>query len=100
MSSSWESVAVGATLVVDHRAVFSKRAALRAPVGTNDAGRDQRVLGRGREPGAVGGGRVAERPGEGGREGAEALQTDREADVGDRAVGAAQHRRGPLEAPR
>ena len=98
--ASYVSVAVTATLIADHRGVFSKRAALRAPVGANDAGRDERVLGRGREPGAVGGGRVAERPREGGREGAQALQADREADIGDRAVGAAQHRRGPLQSAR
>src|SRR5206468_6901391 len=78
--------------------VFSKRAVLRTAVEALDARRDPgEVAGRG-EGGAVGGRRSAEHPGEARRERAEALEADREADVGDRAVGRAQEGGGPLEA--
>ena len=53
---------------------------------------------RRRERVPIGGRREAEGAAEAGGEGADAPQADREADVGDRAVGVAQQRGGPLEA--
>ena len=88
-----------ATLITARHVVFSKRAALRPPVGAHHARRDQRPVDGRRERGAVGGRRDPERAREAGRERADALQADREADVGDRAVGGAQQRGGALEPP-
>src|SRR5437763_13737273 len=80
-------------------AVFSKCAVLRTSIGAQDAGRNQRVLRSRREPRAVGSRRHAVAAGEAGRERADALEADGEADVGDRAVRRAQKRRGALQAP-
>ena len=66
----------------------------------NDARRDQRVIGRRREPGAVRGRRDPEGPRETGGEGTDALQPHRETDVGNRAVGRSQQCGGPFEASR
>ena len=77
--------------------VFSKRAGSRAPVGAQDAGRDQRVVSRRRERGAIRGRRHAVRTREARCERADALQADREADVDDRAVGVPQERGGALQ---
>src|SRR6188472_767564 len=82
------------------RAVFSKRAVLGTCVGAHETARDEGAAGGWGELGPVGGGRDAEGASEAGGERADALQADREADVGDRAIGVAQQRRRPLEAAR
>lgn len=81
-------------------AVFSKRAVFRPAVGTHDAAWDTNVGGRRGKGGAIGGWRLPEGAAEAGRERADALQPDREADLGDRVVGGAQQAGGALEAPR
>src|SRR5689334_18322783 len=80
--------------------VFSKCAALRPAVKAQHAGRYLGVLGGRREGGAVGRRRLAVGAREARRERADAAQADREADLGDLAVGAAQERRGALEPAR
>src|SRR5439155_21380747 len=85
---------VGAMLGRIETAVFSKCAVLRTSIGAQDAGRNQRVLRSRREPHAVSGRRHAVAAGEAGRERADALEADGEADVGNRAV------RRAHEAPR
>src|SRR5262245_17711668 len=79
--------------------VFSKRAVLRAAERSQDTSRDERVRRGRREALAVGGGGHAERAREAGREGADALQADAEADVGDRMIRGTQQRGGALQAP-
>src|SRR5262245_31631329 len=66
-------------------------------VRAQHARRDERERRRRRERVAVGLRRDAVGTREAGRERADAAQTDGEADVGDRAVGGAQQRRGALE---
>src|SRR5262249_42494225 len=79
--------------------VFSKRAVLWTAVETKDTRRDQRLGRGGRELRSVRGGRRAVHPCEAGRDRADALQADREADVGDRVVCRAQQRCRALEPP-
>lgn len=79
--------------------VFSKRAVLGPAVGADDAGRDHGLAGGRRIGRAVGGRGHPEAAPEAGRERSEALQPDREADLGDAVVGVAQQRRGALQAP-
>ena len=68
--------------------------ALGARIRVDDAGRNPRVVGRRGEPLAVGGRRLAEVAFEARGEGADALQPDREADVGDGTVGRPQQAEG------
>ena len=80
--------------------VFSKRAVLRTRVRLHDA-RGNKCARRGRRKGcAIGGWRDAVRAAEAGRERADTLQADREADLGDGAVRRPQQRRGALETAR
>src|SRR5215218_1036002 len=81
------------------RVVFSNRAVLRAAVGADDAGGDDGVGGGRRSGGAVLGRRRPVHPLEAGGEGADSLETDLEADLGDGVVGVAEQRRRPLQAP-
>src|SRR5260221_4682811 len=84
----------------DRAAVFSKRAVLGPPVSAQYAGRDaDQVRGR-REGGSVGRRRLTIGAAEARRKRADALQSDGEADLGDRVVGGSQQRRRPLEPPR
>src|SRR5262249_52043275 len=87
------------TLIARRPAVFSKRAVLRTAVEAGDAGRDQRLLGRRRELRAISGRRDPVGAREARRERADALQSDREADVRHGAVGCSQQRRGALQPP-
>jgi hypothetical protein len=80
--------------------VFSKRAALRSPIGTQHATGHLRTRCRRRKPSTVGGRRAAERPRKARRERPDALQADREADVSNRSISVAQQRRRPLQSPR
>ena len=83
------------TLSAGARFDFSKRAV--SPIRAQKARGDERAV-RGRRVGEpVAGRRDAEPAGEAGRERAEALQADREADVRDRPVGHQQQRGRPLE---
>ena len=79
--------------------VFSKRAVLRATVDAQHAGRNQGALRGRRKAGAVRGRRRSEHPLEAGRERADALKPDREADLGHGLIGHAQQRCCPLEPP-
>src|SRR6266542_1604595 len=80
--------------------VFSKRAALRTPVSPHHAPRDYRVAGCRRERGAIGGRREAVRAAEARGERADALEANREVDLGYGAVGRPQQCRRAFEAPR
>jgi len=77
--------------------VFSKRAVLGTGVGADDAGGDAGMGGGGRSSGAVGGRRHPVHALEAGRERPDSLQSDLEADLGDRVVGVPQQRRRPLQ---
>ncbi len=98
--SSWSNSGSTAKLARGGPAVFSKRAVLRTAVDARDAARDHGVRGGRRIGRAVGGRRHPEHPPEARRERADALQPDREADVGDRAVGRPQQRGRALEPAR
>src|SRR5204863_8994525 len=73
-STEWSPV----KLVTRRAVVFSKRAALRAPVHAQDTRRDLRLVGRRRERRAVGGRRDAVAAGEAGGGRADAAQADRD----------------------
>src|SRR3954468_4039475 len=96
---SWvvESLIMPCTLIARRLAVFSKRAVLRAGVGPHDAGGDDGPGGGGRERGAVLGRRLAEHATEARREGADAGEPDRQADLRDGVVGRAQQGGRALE---
>src|SRR4029453_11651541 len=70
-----------------------------ACVRANHARRDERLRRRGRVGLAIGGRGQAQRAREAGREGADALEPDREADLGDGAVGLTEQCRRALEPP-
>src|SRR6476469_9428107 len=80
--------------------VFSKRAVLRTPVCAKNAGRNERVVGRRRKRRSICGRRDAVCARKARRERADAPETDREADLDDRAVGCAKQRCRPLQSPR
>src|SRR6266508_5044204 len=78
--------------------VFSKRAVLRTRVRPNKTARDQCRIGCRRERCAILGGRLAEHAPEAGGEGADTLQADGKADIGNGAVARSQQVRGSLQA--
>lgn len=81
------------------RSGFSKRAVLRASVGTNDATRDADVTLRGRETRPIRAGCDPVYAPEARGEGPDARQAYGEADIGHRTIGIAQQVRRALESP-